>query len=86
MPRKAKTAQAEEAEEKKPQKSPTLAKVDPSRRPLPEVVCATCPSSRWFATPTDLQCYCKQMYVITWSTTKPGQITICDGQTLGQEE
>ena len=63
--------------------SPTLAALDKSRRPSPEVVCATCLNSVWFASPHEVKCYCRVMYLVTWSTTEKNQITHCDGAITG---
>ena len=63
-----------------PHQSPTLAAIDESRRPLPEVACGACPMSTWFLAGQELQCYCRSMFLITWKTSQPGNITLCDGQ------
>ena len=65
--------------------SRTLAVLDESRRPKPEIACGMCPNSVWFATPTDLTCYCRVMFMQTWTAQKPGEIVSCDGMFLGQE-
>ena len=62
--------------------SPTLAALDKSRRPSPEVVCGTCPNSVWFASPNEVKCYCRVMFLVTWSTSEPNQITNCDGVVM----
>ena len=62
--------------------SPTLAALDKSRRPSPEVVCGTCPNSVWFASPNEVKCYCRVMFLVTWSTSEPNQITNCDGVAM----
>jgi hypothetical protein len=49
-----------------------------------KTVCARCPHSVWHKTPKDLKCYCRVMYVISWSTDTPNQITACDGMFLEQ--
>ena len=59
--------------------SPTLTALDESRRPSREVVCATCPNSVWFASKTEVKCYCRVMYLVTWSTVEPNEIKLCDG-------
>ena len=65
--------------------SPTLAALDENRRPKAEVVCATCPNSVWFSTPSEVACYCRVMFIQAWTTKKPGQIVLCDGTTIGRE-
>jgi len=65
--------------------SPTLAALDESRRPKVEVVCATCPNSMWFSTPKEVACYCRVMFLQTWTTKAPGQIVACDGTAIGRE-
>ena len=67
-----------------PHQSPTLLAIDESRHPAPEVACASCPTSTWFLSGTELQCYCRTMYLLTWTTSRPGQITACDGPTAMQ--
>ena len=65
--------------------SPTLAALDENRRPSLKTVCETCPNSVWFSSPQEVKCYCRVMYLITWSTKEPNQMTHCDGVFLGQE-
>ena len=65
--------------------SPTLDALDASRRPKAATVCETCPNSVWFASPTELKCYCRVMFLVTWSSTAPHEITHCDGAFLGQD-
>lgn len=65
--------------------SRTLVALDEARRPRPEIACGICPNSVWFATPSDLRCYCRVMFVQTWTAQKPGEIVSCDGMFLGQE-
>jgi hypothetical protein len=62
----------------------TLEALDKSRRPKVGTVCERCPNSVWFASPAELRCYCRIMFLITWSTKEPNQITNCDGEFLGQ--
>ena len=66
--------------------SPTLAALDESRRPKARTVCEGCPNSVWFSSPTEVKCYCRVMFLVTWSNKEPNQITGCDGIFLGQEE
>ena len=65
--------------------SPTLAALGVDRRPKVVTVCETCPVSLWFASPVELKCYCRAMYLVVWSTKDPTQITHCDGQFLDQD-
>ena len=62
-----------------PPESPTLAALAASRLPHPGTVCEACPNSVWFASPAELKCYCRVMFLITWSSSEPHQITHCDG-------
>lgn len=62
--------------------SPTLASLAESRHPKPDTVCARCPNSVWFASPVEVKCYCRVMYLVTWSTQEPTQLTACDGSGL----
>ena len=64
--------------------SPTLEALDESRRPKAGTVCEGCPNSVWFASPAEVKCYCRVMFLITWSSKEPNQITHCDGEFLGQ--
>jgi hypothetical protein len=74
-----------QAEEPEPWRSPTLDAMDEHRRPATATVCEHCPNSVWFASPKELKCYCRVMYLVTWSSKDPSQITHCDGELLGQE-
>lgn len=65
--------------------SPTLDALDESRRPKASTVCENCPNSVWFASPAEVKCYCRVMFLVTWSSKEPNQITHCDGAFLGQE-
>jgi hypothetical protein len=65
--------------------SPTLDALDESRRPKASTVCEHCPNSVWFASPAEVKCYCRVMFLVTWSSKEPNQITHCDGEFLGQE-
>ena len=62
----------------------TLAGLDKSRRPQAGTVCETCPNSVWFASPVEVKCYCRVMYLVTWSSKEAQRITACDGVFLGQ--
>ena len=64
--------------------SQTLASLDETRHPKAGTVCEHCPSSVWFASPVELKCYCRVMYLVTWSSQEPSQITHCDGEFLNQ--
>ena len=68
-----------------PVASPTLDSLGASRRPQAGTVCEHCPNSVWFASPVELKCYCRVMYLVTWSSKEPNQITHCDGEFLGQD-
>ena len=66
--------------------SPTLAALDESRRPKARTVCEACPNSVWFTSPAQVKCYCRVMFLVTWSSQEPNQLTACDGIFLGQDE
>ena len=66
--------------------SPTLDALGINRRPKAKTACETCPNSMWFSSPVEVKCYCRVMYLVTWSTKEPNQITNCDGMFLGQEQ
>jgi len=68
-----------------PHPSQTLAALDESRHPKAKTVCEACPNSVWFASPAELKCYCRVMFLVTWSSKEPNQLTHCDGQFLGQD-
>lgn len=68
-----------------PGASQTLDALDDARRPKAGTVCERCPNSVWFASADELKCYCRVMFLITWSTREPNQLTHCDGEFLGQE-
>ena len=84
QPPTAPTARNESAPQETPVKasSPTLTGLDASRRPAAETVCETCPHSVWFSSPREVQCYCRVMYLVTWRSTEPQQISACDGPSL----
>lgn len=67
------------------EQSPTLSALDESRRPKVATVCERCPNSVWFASPEEVKCYCRVMFLVTWTSREPNVITHCDGQVLGQE-
>ncbi|MDO8607903.1 MAG: hypothetical protein Q7R40_15310 [Phaeospirillum sp.] len=62
--------------------SSTLQQLDAHRRPQREIICETCPNSMWFASPTEVKCYCRVMFLIVWSTREPNEITLCDGPEI----
>ena len=64
--------------------SPTLAALPLFRRPQPGTVCETCPNSVWFASKKEVKCYCRVLFLVTWSSEEPNQITHCDGVFLGE--
>ena len=66
--------------------SQTLAQLAEIRRPKAKTVCEACPNSVWFASPADLKCYCRVMFLVTWSSKEPQQLTSCDGLFLGPEK
>ena len=74
--------QVESSPDESPE-SPTVAALDTSRRPSQEVACGTCPNSVWFASPNEVKCYCRVMFLVTWSTSEQNLITHCDGLTMG---
>ena len=52
----------------------------------PSTVCSGCPQSLWFRSPAALQCYCKPMHLIVWSTQEPNQLIDCDQLHQKNEE
>ena len=66
--------------------SPTLAQLGDTRRPRARTVCEACPNSVWFASPAEVRCYCRVMFLVTWSSKEPQQLTNCDGLFLRQEK
>lgn len=65
--------------------SPTLAALDEGRRPKGKTVCETCPHSVWFASTSEVKCYCRVMFLVTWSTREPNVLTHCDGPAINQD-
>ena len=51
-----------------------------------QVVCGNCLNSVWFASQSEVKCYCRVMYLVSWSTKEPNQITLCDGVFIGQQD
>lgn len=66
--------------------SQTLADLEENRLPRVRTVCENCPNSVWFASTVEVKCYCRVMYLVTWSTKEPNQLVSCDGLWLGQDE
>lgn len=63
-----------------------LEELEPIRRPKERTVCEHCPNSVWFSSPAEVKCYCRVMFLVTWSTKEPNQITKCDGIFVGEED
>ena len=59
--------------------SHTLLTLPSSRRPRDAIACTACPNSLWFTTDTDVKCYCRLMYLLTWTSQEPLDILQCDG-------
>jgi hypothetical protein len=66
--------------------SRTLQGLEPLRRPKDNTACETCPNSVWFTSLLEVKCYCRVMYLISWSTQEPNRITLCDGVFIGQQD
>ncbi len=62
--------------------SPVLERLDKSRQPKDGIICKTCPHSLWFTSPREVKCYCRVMYLVSWSNKEPNEITDCDGPGL----
>lgn len=54
--------------------------------PSDNLICAICPHATWYATTTDVRCYCHPFFTITHSTDEPGGIWICDKNQPEEEE
>lgn len=66
--------------------SPTVASLEPGRRPKPSPICTACPHSLWFASPEHLRCFCRLMHVMTWNSEEPNSpIAACDGILVSAE-
>lgn len=65
--------------------SPTLLRLDETRRPRPDIKCAVCPNAVWFATDREVKCYCRIMYLLTWQTSEKTDIVLCDGTMIGSD-
>lgn len=63
----------------------TLASIDAARRPNPPTVCMACPAAVWMATPRDVKCFCRLMHYWSWETSKPNELTHCDGLAIASE-
>ena len=64
----------------------TLSSIDPGRRPNPSTVCEVCPAGVWMAAPREVKCYCRILYMFTWKTTEPTELTHCDGLAIAMEK
>ena len=65
--------------------SATLQQIKPENQPKPLPACGTCPAAIWFATDSDLKCWCTRMHSIAW-TTKESAIMVCDGREIALAE
>ena len=65
--------------------SPALSLLDSSRLPDPMPVCGACPKSMWFSSTKLVQCYCRMMHVVTWTSEDPQPIMVCDGILMEDE-
>jgi hypothetical protein len=70
---------SEAARETNSMESPTLRALEASRRPKQKTVCETCQNSVWFTTRQEVKCYCRVMFLVTWSNKEPTEFTGCDG-------
>lgn len=64
--------------------SETLAGLEGSRRKSIETVCTGCPNALWFVSDKEVQCYCRVMFLVVWSSKEKHHFTACDGTNLGQ--
>lgn len=64
--------------------SPVLAALPPEKLREVKTRCANCRHAVWWITGTELRCYCRVMYVVTWSGKDPLHIEDCDGTRIGQ--
>lgn len=66
--------------------SAALEELDESRLPSQKTVCMECPNSVWFASASELKCFCRVMHVVIWTNKEQNALIACDGQYLGDEE
>lgn len=64
----------------------TLMQIEPSRRPNPQTVCEVCPSAVWMATPREVKSYCRLIHYWSWESSKPNELTHCDGLAISLEQ
>ena len=72
-----------------PYDSPVLRLLSSTGRAIPDTACRLCPKALWRTTKHHLVCYCRLMFVETYSDERPGHsnlITHCDGPLLGEDE
>ena len=82
-------ASMQEYQDTQSRSSPTLEALEQeegSLLPQEATVCEECPNAVWFASKDELKCYCRVMFLVTWSSKDPQTIRLCDGQYIGQEE
>jgi hypothetical protein len=65
--------------------STTLSRLEPSSRPAPSTVCEGCPAAMWYARGKTVNCYCRIMHLISWTTGEPNPITLCDGPAIASQ-
>ena len=70
-----------------PYESPVLVSLDSTRLPQPLPTCGICPKALWSSRSDSLQCFCRVMHLVTWSSEQPElkPIQLCDG-VLGRDE
>ena len=69
-----------------PYVSPTLQRIDAPRRPNPSTMCEGCPASLWFASETEVRCFCRTMHLFIWTAEEPNALTECDGEVAANLE
>ena len=62
--------------------SAALEELDESRLPSQKTVCMECPNSVWFASASELKCFCRVMHVVIWTNKEQNALIACDGQYL----
>ena len=66
--------------------SPTLARLQPDRRPNPTTICETCPAAIWHTLPHDTRAFCKVMHLLVYSKKEPLELTACDGREMAMAD
>ena len=63
--------------------SQVLARLPKERRPNPSTTCEICPWSNWLVMTKEVKCYCRLMYLWSWTSNDTAKVVKqCDGPLM----